>query len=130
LAGRSSRVAPRLFPAGYLVTSVVPALLAYGAFAAGRAFFPTELSWQHAGRWIAGGTLIVAAGFELTPLKDVCLGKCRSPLGFLIGAWRDGLQGAFVMGAKHGAWCVGCCWALMDSHFDLGVMSIAWIAFG
>ena len=123
MARRTSPVAPLLFAAGYLVTWVVPGLLAYGTFAAGRDFFPTELSWQHAGRWIAGGTLIVAAGFELTPLKDVCLGKCRSPLGFLIGAWRDGLQGAFVMGAKHGAWCVGCCWALMASLFagDLAV---------
>ena len=92
MARRTSPVAPLLFAAGYLVTWVVPGLLAYGTFAAGRDFFPTELSWQHAGRWIAGGTLIVAAGFELTPLKDVCLGKCRSPLGFLIGAWRDGLQ--------------------------------------
>jgi predicted metal-binding membrane protein len=129
MARRTSPVAPFLFAAGYLVTWVVPGVLAYGVFAAGRDFFPTELSWQHAGRWIAGGTLIVAAGFELTPLKDVCLGKCRSPLGFLIGAWRDGLQGAFVMGSKHGAWCVGCCWALMASLFALGVMSIGWMAF-
>src|SRR6185369_14710769 len=108
---------------------VIPGLLAYALFAVGRDSFPTELSWQHGGRWLAGGTLVVAAAFELTPLKDVCLGKCRSPLGFLIGAWRDGLRGAFAMGAKHGAWCVGCCWALMASLFALGVMSIAWMAF-
>jgi predicted metal-binding membrane protein len=65
----------------------------------------------------------------VTPLKDVCLGKCRSPLGFLLGSWRDGISGALRMGAKHGAWCVGCCWALMAALFALGVMSIAWMAF-
>jgi hypothetical protein len=73
--------------------------------------------------------LVVAAAYELTPLKDVCLGKCRSPLGFLLGSWRDGLAGSLEMGAKHGAWCVGCCWALMAALFALGVMSIAWMAF-
>ena len=78
---------------------------------------------------MAGGTLLVAAAYELTPLKDVCLAKCRSPLGFLVGAWRPGLRGALDMGARHGAWCVGCCWALMASLFALGVMSLAWMAF-
>src|SRR4029078_7379268 len=79
--------------------------------------------------WVAGATLIVAAAYELTPLKDACLGKCRSPLGFLMGAWRDGSRGALEMGARHGAWCVGCCGALMASLFALGVMSLAWMAF-
>ena len=74
-------------------------------------------------------TLLVAAAYELTPLKDVCLGKCRSPLGFLLGAWRDGRAGSLQMGVRHGAWCVGCCWALMASLFALGVMSIVWMAF-
>jgi predicted metal-binding membrane protein len=73
---------------------------------------------------VAGATLLVAALYELTPLKDVCLGRCRSPLGFLLGSWRDGLSGALRMGAKH----VGCCWALMASLFALGVMSVAWMA--
>ena len=83
--------------------------------------------WDGAGRWVAGATLLVAAAYELTPLKDVCLGKCRSPLGFLLGAWREGPRGALQMGAKHGAWCVGCCWALMASLFALGVMSVFWM---
>ena len=85
-------------------------------------------AWERAGRWIAGVTLVVAAVYELTPFKDVCLGKCRSPLGFLLGSWRDGRRGAFRMGAKNGAWCVGCCWALMASLFALGVMSVVWMA--
>ena len=87
------------------------------------------LSWDRAGRWVAGAVLLVAAVYELTPLKDACLGRCRSPLGFLLGAWREGRRGAMEMGAKHGAWCVGCCWALMASLFALGVMSIVWMAF-
>ena len=87
------------------------------------------LAWDRAGRWVAGATLLVAAVYELTPLKDVCLGKCRSPLGFLLGSWRDGRSGALRMGAKNGAWCVGCCWALMASLFALGVMSLVWMAF-
>ena len=86
------------------------------------------LAWDRAGRWVAGGTLVVAAVYELTPLKDVCLGKCRSPLGFLLGSWRDGRSGALQMGAKNGAWCVGCCWALMASLFALGIMSVVWMA--
>ncbi|HEX5535371.1 MAG TPA: DUF2182 domain-containing protein [Actinomycetales bacterium] len=86
------------------------------------------LAWDSAGQTIAGVTLLVAAGYELTPLKDVCLGKCRSPLGTLLGSWRAGWTGAFRMGLGNGAWCVGCCWALMASLFALGVMSVTWMA--
>jgi predicted metal-binding membrane protein len=129
MARRRAPVAPLLFAAGYLVTWATAGLVAYGVFAAGRAVLGDQLTWDGAGRWIAGGTLIVAAAYELTPLKDVCLSKCRSPLGFLVGSWRDGLSGALEMGTRHGAWCVGCCWALMASLFALGVMSLAWMAF-
>jgi predicted metal-binding membrane protein len=129
MARRRAPVAPLLFAAGYLVTWAAAGLVAYGVFAAGRAVLGDELTWDGAGRWIAGGTLVVAAAYELTPLKDVCLSKCRSPVGFLVGSWRDGLSGALEMGARHGAWCVGCCWALMASLFALGVMSLAWMAF-
>ena len=97
--------------------------------AAGSAIAGDVLAWDRAGRWVAGATLLVAAVYELTPLKDVCLRKCRSPLGFLLGAWRDGRAGALRMGVGHGAWCVGCCWALMASLFALGVMSLVWMAF-
>ena len=87
------------------------------------------LAWDRAGRWVAGIKLLVAAVYELTPLKDICLGKCRSPLGFLLGSWRESRLGAAQMGVKHGGWCLGCCWALMASLFALGVMSVAWMAF-
>jgi predicted metal-binding membrane protein len=122
-----SRLAPLLFTAGYLITWGAVGALAFALAATGVA--GDVLAWDRAGRWIAGAILVAAAGYELTPLKDVCLGKCRSPLGFLLGAWRDGWSGAIQMGARHGAWCVGCCWALMASLFALGVMSIPWMAF-
>jgi predicted metal-binding membrane protein len=121
--------APFLFAFGYLVTWTAAGLFAYAVFVAGRRLLGQELAWDGAGRWLAGGTLVAAALYELTPFKDVCLAKCRSPLGFLLGSWRDGSLGAVSMGARHGAWCVGCCWALMASLFALGVMSIAWMAF-
>jgi predicted metal-binding membrane protein len=129
MARRRAPFAPLVFAAGYLVTWAAAGLAAYGIFEAGRAVLGDALAWDNAGRWVAGGTLIVAAAYELTPLKDVCLAKCRGPLGFLLGSWRDGLGGALSMGARHGAWCVGCCWALMASLFALGVMSLAWMAF-
>jgi predicted metal-binding membrane protein len=129
MARRSSLVAPFVFAAGYLATWTAAGLVAYGVFEIGRSLLGDELTWDGAGRWLAGGTLVVAAAYELTPMKDLCLGKCRSPLGFLLGAWRPGKWGALVMGVRHGAWCVGCCWALMASLFALGVMSLAWMAF-
>jgi predicted metal-binding membrane protein len=126
---RRAPVAPLLFAAGYLLAWVAPGLLAYGVSAGARSLFGSALAWNNGGRWLAGGTLLLAAVYELTPLKDVCLAKCRSPLGFLLGSWRGGLSGALEMGARHGAWCVGCCWALMASLLALGVMSVAWMAF-
>jgi hypothetical protein len=63
-----------------------------------------------------------------TPLKEACLSKCRTPLGLMLGSWRPGRSGGFRLGAASGAWCAGCCWALMTSLFALGVMSIAWTA--
>jgi len=103
-------------------------LLAFAIAVAGGWVVGGVLHWGRAGRWVAGATLLVAAAYELTALKNVCLAKCRSPLGFLIGSWREGLPGALEMGAKNGAWCVGCCWALMASLFALGIMSIGWMA--
>lgn len=122
-------LAPLVFTSGYLLTWSAAGVLAFGISALGGEVLGDELSWNSAGRWIVGATLLAAALYELTPFKDVCLGKCRSPLGFLIGSWRGGLSGALQMGTRHGAWCVGCCWALMAALFALGVMSIAWMAF-
>jgi len=124
-----SPLLPLFFAAGYLATWATAGALAFALATAGGGIAGDVLHWDRAGRWIAGVTLVMAAVYELTPLKDVCLGKCRSPLGFLLGSWRDGATGAIRMGATNGAWCVGCCWALMTSLFALGVMSSIWMAF-
>jgi predicted metal-binding membrane protein len=121
-------LAPALFVGGYLAVWSAAGIGAYGVFRAGRVLLGDDLHWDGAGRWIAGATLAAAALYELTPLKDMCLSKCRSPVGYLVGAWRGGRAGALRMGAGHGAWCLGCCWALMAALFALGVMSLAWTA--
>jgi len=75
------------------------------------------------------GTVLIAAGlYQWTPLKQACLRHCRSPLDFIVTYWRPGARGAFVMGLRHGAYCVGCCWLLMLLLFVGGVMNFAWIA--
>ena len=124
-----SPIAPWLFAGGYLLTWAGAGLTAYGVGALATRLFGDTLMWSHTGRTLAGITLLVAAVYEVTPLKDVCLGKCRSPLGALLGSWREGSLGAVRMGATNGAWCVGCCWALMASLFALGVMSVPWMVF-
>ena len=122
-------LSPLVFVSGYLLVWASVGLVAFGLSDAGRRLFGPELAWHRGGRWVAGGILLAAAVFESTPLKNVCLSKCRSPLGLLLGSWRDGPRGAVAMGARHGAWCVACCWALMASLFALGVMSVTWMAF-
>lgn len=77
---------------------------------------------------VSGGLLLAAGVFQWTPLKRACLSGCRSPLSFLMSGWRDGNAGAFSMGLRHGAYCVGCCWALMALLFVVGVMNLLWIA--
>jgi predicted metal-binding membrane protein len=125
---QSSLGRPVAFTGAYLVVWAAAGVGAYALYAVGRHAFGSQLGWYAGGRWLAGSVLALAAAYELTPLKDVCLGKCRSPLGFLLGTWRDGVRGAFAMGSRHAAWCVGCCWALMAALFALGVMSILWMA--
>jgi predicted metal-binding membrane protein len=124
-----SPVAPLVFAGGYLLTWTAAGVVAFAISDLGGRAFGDALAWDRGGRWFAGAVLAIAAVYELTPFKNACLGKCRSPLGFLLGSWRDGISGALQMGVKHGAWCVGCCWALMAALFALGVMSIAWMAF-
>jgi predicted metal-binding membrane protein len=78
---------------------------------------------------VMGGVLLLAAGiFQWTPLKNVCLKHCRSPLGFLMAHWREGTRGSLIMGLKHGIYCVGCCWFLMVLLFVAGVMNLLWVA--
>jgi predicted metal-binding membrane protein len=79
-------------------------------------------------RSLAGAVLIGAGVYQWTPLKQACLRRCRSPLEFLMTEWREGSRGAFIMGLRHGAYCLGCCWVLMLLLFVGGIMNITWIA--
>jgi predicted metal-binding membrane protein len=75
-----------------------------------------------------GGAILIAAGaYQLTPVKGACLSHCQSPLGFLLGNWRDGAGGALQMGIRQGVHCLGCCWALMCVLFVIGVMNLTWV---
>ena len=78
---------------------------------------------------VLGGALLIAAGvFQWTPLKQACLAHCRSPVHFLVNGWREGKLGALIIGLKHGAYCMGCCWVLMALLFVAGVMNLWWVA--
>jgi predicted metal-binding membrane protein len=117
------------FVGGYLVSWVLFGLLSYGLFDAAKALSIDALRWSRDGRYLAGGVIVLAAIYQLTPAKDACLRRCRDPFTFLAEEWRDGRRGALKMGMLHGAWCVGCCWALMAALFALGLMSIGWMVF-
>jgi predicted metal-binding membrane protein len=120
--------ATALFVIGYLAVWAVAGLAAYGLLELGRALDPPFLRWEEAGRYVAGAVIAAAASYQLTPLKQACLVKCRSPLMFLAERWRHGRAGALELGARHGAWCLGCCWGLMAALFAVGVMSLGWMA--
>jgi len=79
---------------------------------------------------VLGGILLIAAGtYQWLPFKSACLGRCRSPLHFVSTEWREGHRGAFVMGWRHGLFCLGCCWALMALFIAFGVMNV-WVMIG
>jgi predicted metal-binding membrane protein len=116
-----------VFLAGYLAVWTAFGILAYAIarLIIGQHF--GLLQWDRGGRYVAAGAIGLAALYQLTPLKRVCLRHCRSPLSLVLGHWREGRVGAVRMGVEHGGWCVGCCWGLMLALFAVGVMSIAWM---
>ena len=128
-AARSAPVAgaTAIFVGGYLLTWAAAGLFAYAIFEIGRSLDLGFLAWDSGGPYVAGGVIIAAAIYQLTPLKDVCLRHCRNPMTFVLMHWRPGRIGALRMGMEHGGWCVGCCWGLMAALFALGVMSIGWM---
>jgi len=127
--GEEEAGATAAFATGYLACWTAFGLGAYALLELGRALHPAILDWDRGGPYLAGAVILAAAAYQLTPLKDACLTQCRHPLEFVRGHWRDGLVGSLWMGAEHGAWCIGCCWALMAALFALGAMSIGWMAF-
>lgn len=78
---------------------------------------------------VLGGIILISAGvFQFTPFKYACLSQCRTPLGYFMTEWRDGMWGALIMGVRHGTFCVGCCWLIMALLFVAGIMNLFWIA--
>jgi predicted metal-binding membrane protein len=126
--GQAGYVSPWIFMAGYFAAWTGYGLAAYGLYRGIRALDLGFLSWQSQGPMVAGGAIVLAGVYQLTPLKRVCLRHCRSPLHFVLHGWREGRLGALRMGLEHGAYCVGCCWGLMLILFALGVMSLLWMA--
>jgi predicted metal-binding membrane protein len=120
--------APWIFVAGYLLVWTVYGLAAYGLYRIVDAIGGGFLDWDRGGPWVAGLALVGAGLYQLTPLKEVCLRHCRTPLHFVLHGFREGRLGALIMGVEHGGYCVGCCWGLMVALFALGVMSLTWTA--
>src|SRR5436305_13450407 len=117
-----------IFALSYFAAWTVYGLLAYALYRGVRALDIGFLHWSRGGPYVAGTLVALAGLYELTPLKQVCLRHCRSPMHFLANRWQDGRSGAFGMGSEHGAYCVGCCWGLMVILFALGLMSLVWMA--
>ena len=131
-AGKRERgdpfVSTWIFVAAYLLVWALAGIAAYlGALIAEAVAARLALSPAAAAR-IGGVTLIAAGIYQLTPLKELCLAKCRSPIGFIMTEWRDGTAGAVRMGLRHGGYCLGCCWLLFVLLFPLGLMNIAAMA--
>jgi predicted metal-binding membrane protein len=78
--------------------------------------------------WLAGAVLVLAGAFQFSSLKERCLDKCRQPRAFLLNHYRQGMAGGFALGARHGLFCLGCCWALMLVMFVVGIANLAWMA--
>lgn len=118
-----------VFLLGYTVVWVVFALAATaGNWALHTHGLLSSMMGASTSSTLGGGLLLAAGLFQWTPLKSVCLSRCRTPMGFIMTGWREGYGGALEMGLKHGAYCLGCCWILMALLFVLGVMNLVWIA--
>jgi predicted metal-binding membrane protein len=110
------------FVTAYLVAWSGAGIVAYGGYET----LGAVTSWHVAGPWGAGAALVVAGLYQLTPLKDACLRRCRSPLSF-VARGRRGRVRAATMGLGHAAFCIGCCAGLMLALFALGAMSLFWM---
>jgi predicted metal-binding membrane protein len=126
-AGSSrSSAATGVFVGGYLLAWVGAGVLAYALIDGARSLDLSWLAWDAGGRYVAGGVILGAALYELTPAKRTCLRHCRNP-ELLTGRWRPGISGALLIGLEHGGFCVGSSWALMAALFTVGVMNVTWM---
>src|SRR5437588_2050348 len=117
-----------VFVSAYLLVWSLCGVVAY-PLAIGLERLATSSMWLMVNAVRLGGVVLLLAGlYQLSPLKDICLSKCRTPLQFILSSWHDGYGGAFRMGLEHGAYCLGCCWLLFAILFPLGIMNIAVMA--
>jgi len=117
-----------LFVGAYILLWSAAGLLAYGAAVLADRLAEDSMWLMDNAARIGGVVLVLAGLYQVSPLKNVCLGKCRSPMSFILGSWRDGYGGALRMGLEHGAYCFGCCWLLFVILFPLGMMNVAAMA--
>jgi predicted metal-binding membrane protein len=115
------------FVAGYLLMWAAIGVLGYALVEGVRSLDLGVLAWDEAGPYVAGGAILAAAGYQLSPLKDRSLRGCRDARAFVSEHWRPGPGGALRMGLEHGRLCVASSWALMAALFALGVMSVGWM---
>jgi predicted metal-binding membrane protein len=125
---RHTRLNSLLFVGGYLLVWTIFSLAAAsGQIALHRAALLSADMVARSGL-LTSAILIITGVYQWLPMKNACLAHCRSPLSFLTDHWREGPAGALRMGAIHGFFCVGCCWALMALLFVAGVMNLLWVA--
>jgi predicted metal-binding membrane protein len=117
-----------LFVSSYLALWIATGVVAYIAAAIGDSLAEDSMWVMENASRIGGAVLVLAGLYQLSPLKTTCLGKCRTPMSFILGSWRDGSGGAVRMGLEHAAYCFGCCWLLFVILFPLGMMNIAAMA--
>jgi predicted metal-binding membrane protein len=134
LYARASERAPRrgrsmaAFIGGYAIVWSAFGLAAFGADAGLHAAVNSSPWLASHDWWIGGAVLALAGAFQFTSLKDACLDKCRHPAQFMMRYYERGAGGGLRLGMRHGAFCVGCCWALMLVMFAAGVASLIWMA--
>jgi predicted metal-binding membrane protein len=114
---RSSPLDSGLLMGGYVLTWAAVGLVAYAI----------DMRLPDPGNAAVAAVLVTAGLYQLTPLKSACLRRCRNPLDFLVTRWRSGRLGALRLGIEHGAYCIGCCWALMLVLVVAGAMGLVWV---
>ncbi len=126
--GTNSLARSATFVAGYVGSWTAFGLGAFGLLAVARAAGLDTLSHGELSRYVVAPVALAGALYQVVPFKQACLRHCRGPFSFFLEHWREGARGALLMGARHGAYCVGCCWMLMLVLLALGVMSVTWMA--
>ena len=116
------------FTSGYLLVWGAIGVVVYLAQQVAAGLAGSIPSVGDAWPWIVAIVVAGAGLYQFSPLKDACLGQCRSPISFIMTRWRSGIRGGLELGVRHGAYCLGCCWGLMAVLVVAGAMGLAWVA--